>query len=124
MLPQVTYSTVLLHKGDLLPTEAVPSRHPGSHPSPRPRLHPLLVAVGGFPELVSHHFGREVVEVEHVLEEGVLRDLVLVRKRRDEDRSTGVVPHTLARMNSVLGWLCIMSQIGTSLYHGASQILA
>lgn len=45
---------------------------PVSHPSAHPMPSPLLVSVGGFPELVSHHFGREVVEVEHVLEEGVL----------------------------------------------------
>lgn len=86
--------------------------HPGTqdhiHPPP-PRVHPLLVAVRGFPELVGHHFGREVVEVEHVLEEGVFRDLVLVRKRRNEDRSTGWFPTPWP----VLGWLCITSQIGT-----------
>lgn len=35
--------------------------------------------------MVSHHFGREVVEVEHVLEEGVLGDLVLVRKKIGEE---------------------------------------
>lgn len=57
-----------------------------------PGLSPLLVAVGGFPELVSHHFSREVVEVEHVLEEGVLRDLVLVRRRRGEEEPTGWFP--------------------------------
>lgn len=86
---------------------------------PAPSL--LLVAVGGFPELVSHHFGREVVEVEHVLEEGVLRDLVLVRKRRDDEGST------LARMHLVPGCPCItlhpkwVPQIGTLPHHGAPQ---
>lgn len=69
--------------GDLLPSEPVLPRlcrgqccdtmllsRPPSPPPLGPS--PLLVSVGGFPELVGHHFGREVVEVEHVLEEGVL----------------------------------------------------
>lgn len=96
--PWVTYNAVPPHGGNLPPSELVPPRLCRrqccdtvlvSHPPPRHGPSPLLVTVGGFPELVGHHFGREVVEVEHVLEEGVLRDLVLVRKRRDEEGSTG-----------------------------------
>ena len=99
--PQVTYNAVPPHEGDLPPSEPVPPRPCQgqccdtvlvSHPPPPPRPSPLLVAVGGFPELVGHHFGGEVVEVEHVLEEGVLRDLVLVRKRDEEGYTGGSFP--------------------------------
>lgn len=49
MLPQVTYSAVLPHEGDLVPTEPEPSRHPGSHPPLLPtKPTPYWSRLGGF----------------------------------------------------------------------------
>lgn len=36
-----------------------------------------LVSAGRFAELVSHHLGREVVQIQHVLEKRVFRDFIL-----------------------------------------------
>jgi hypothetical protein len=36
-----------------------------------------LVSAGRLAELVSHHLSREVVEIQHVLEERIFRDFIL-----------------------------------------------
>ena len=36
-----------------------------------------LVPAGRLSELVRHHFSREVVQIQHVLEEGIFRDFIL-----------------------------------------------
>ena len=43
----------------------------------------LLVSIGGLAQLVGHHTGGEVVEVQHVLEEVVLRHVILYEQKRN-----------------------------------------
>lgn len=70
-----------------------------------------LFPAGRFSELVSHHFGSEVIQIQHVLEEGIFRDVILSEWWEGENKQENMLK------TKVPAWLLISTSLGLSFFN-------
>lgn len=99
--------------GSILPSPSVYSEnfpHLSCCPK-RWQLPFLLVSARRLAELVSHHFSREVVQIQHVLEEGIFRYFILWEWSEVENKRENTLEKVIVPV-----WLLVSSFLSVSFF--------